>query len=208
MLLKETIQKIRVARAARKITWNKRWWHDGIDMENCFVNKDTGYLSVCRNFQECKKAQCKSYPAYLKYGYQLARERKIKEGKSGNWLVYLVKTPVAQMRSDWMEYKKLGSKLRCAGIYKGNMYRRIYKCFLNPDSVTFNERCIVDYNGRDDKGNLEHRQYKCPSFVNGASCGGCSVSKRKSEYDVACMEYEKLKLKKSVFWQEKFDNVK
>lgn len=208
MLLKEFIQKIRIVRAERKITWNERWWHDGIDMENCFVNKDTGYLSVCHNFQECKKAHCKSYPAYLKYEYQLSRMNEIKKGKTGNWFLYLVKTPIVQMRSDWMEYKKLGSQLRCAGIYKGNMYRRISKRFLNPDSVVLNDYCIVDYNGRDDKGNLEHRQYKCPSFVNEANCGKCNISKRKSEYDAACIEYEKLKLKKSVFWQEKFARVK
>ena len=208
MSLKEFIQQMRIVCARRKISWTEHWWHDGIDMEKCFVNKSAGYCSVCRNFQVCNKVNCKSYPAHLKYEYQLARAQKIKDGKTGNWFMYLVKTPVAQMRADWAEYKKLGAELHGAGIHKVNMYRRIYKRFLNPDCVYLNDHCVVDYNCRDKKGNLEHRHYICQFFVNGAYCGSCHVTKGKSEYDDACAKYENLKLKKSVFWQEKFDNVK
>lgn len=119
-----------------------------------------------------------------------------------NFLQYIKRTPLAQIRKDWQEYqgykKRLMIYTHCADVYYAQVQQK-YPCY--------DVHCMeIDIPDAYDKKRTTTKY--CKKFFNKECDQGCPMAEQHDKYWKCCEKRDVATLAYLTYWQNKFQNVK
>lgn len=122
-----------------------------------------------------------------------------------NWVVYLIKTTVVQMRQDWAEYKQLKQKIDVAIEDEMKAFDEIVRHgkIERWDACIYKNKTIVPGQGK-----VEQR-VRCPSFDVEKPCNRICHSNTKNHMWFKKREQtQNLQMELKRFWRNKFQKAR